>query len=102
MSPGVELFLVFIGGLSIGALFCLTLWCSLRRLVARRSHGVALLTGGAIRVVVVLATLYLITGLRPVQVAIALAGFILARAIVARALCASLTAAALAPDRRRA
>ena len=101
MSLGAELFLVFIGGLSIGALFCLTLWWSVRRLAGRRSHSVTLLLGGAARVVMVLAALYLITGLRPVQVAVALTGFILARAIVTRALSVSLACATVVPDGRR-
>ena len=101
MNVNLDLLLAFSGGVLTGALFCVALWRSVRRLQARRSRGVTLLMGSAIRVAMVLIALYLITGLRPGETIAALAGFVLARSSVSRLLCWASTGGEVAPSRRQ-
>lgn len=77
-----EFLTAFVGGLCTGALFCIALWHSVRRLNEKTPKPGNLIMGSVLRVGLVLVALYLITDLRAAQTMFALAGFVIARMLV--------------------
>lgn len=86
MTPLIpELIAAAAAGIVLGVLFLLALWHSLRRLPERRRPGLWMAGGMVLRILAVMAALFVLLQLGDWRhVAAAVAGFTLARWLVAR------------------
>ena len=78
--------LALAAGVGLGAVYLLGLWATVRRLPTARWPGLLTLGSLLARLAVLMGGIYLVADQRWERVAVALAGFLLARAVLTRRL----------------